>query len=159
MFKALLISVLFSMHPVHVTLTSIDFLPDTGTYNVFVRMYFDDFLTDSKLNGIVSDSVGFYAGTSESRDALEIYLSKKLIITVNEKTVSGKLTEMKVTENEISMNLEFNGVKKPVTIGVKNLILTDLYADQSNMVIVKVNDFEEGVKLTSDITEQIFKIK
>jgi hypothetical protein len=26
-------------------------------------------------------------------------------------------------------------------------------------VIVKVNDFEEGVKLTSDFTEQTFKIK
>ena len=37
--------------------------------------------------------------------------------------------------------------------------MTDLYADQSNMVIVKVNDFEEGVKLTSEITEQTFKIK
>jgi len=159
MFKSLLISVWFLMHPVHVTLTSIDFLPDTGIYNVFVRMYFDDFLTDSKLNGIVADSVGFYAGTSESRDAMEMYLSKKLIITVNEKTISGKLHEMKVEENEISMNLEFNGVKKPVTMVVKNLILTDLYADQSNMVIVKVNDFEEGVKLTSDITEQTFKIK
>lgn len=29
----------------------------------------------------------------------------------------------------------------------------------SNMILVKINDFEEGVKLTSDITEQTFKIK
>ncbi len=159
MFKALLISVWFLMHPVHVTLTSIDFVPDTGTYNVFVRMYFDDFLTDSKLNGNVVDSVDFYAGTSASREAMEMYLTKKLIIKVNEKPVSGKLREMKVADNEISMNLEFKGGKKPVTIIVKNLILTDLYADQSNMVIVKVNEFEEGVKLTSDITEQTFNIK
>ena len=159
MFKALLISVWFLMHPVHVTLTSIDFVPDTGTYNVFVRMYFDDFLTDSKLNGNVVDNVDFYVGTSASRDAMETYLSKKLIIKVNEKPVSGKLREMKVADNEVSMNLEFRGGKKPITITVKNLILTDLYADQSNMVIVKVNDFEEGVKLTSDITEQTFKIK
>jgi hypothetical protein len=159
MFKALLISVWFLMHPVHVTLTSIDFIPDTGTYNVFVRMYFDDFLTDCKLNGNVVDNIDFSAGTSSSRDVMEMYLGKKLIIKVNEKQVSGKLREMKVADNEISMNLEFKGGKKPVTIIVKNLILTDLYADQSNMVIVKVNEFEEGVKLTSDITEQTFNIK
>ena len=159
MFKALFISVWFLMHPVHVTLTSIDFVPDTGTYNVFVRMYFDDFLTDSKLNGNTVDSIDFYSGTSASRDATEMYLSKKLIIKVNEKPVSAKLLEMKVADNEISMNLEFKVGRRPVAIIVKNLILTDLYADQSNMVIVKVNDFEEGVKLTSDFTEQTFKIK
>jgi hypothetical protein len=147
------------MHPVHVTLTSIDFIPGTGSYNVFVRMYFDDFLTDSKLNGNVVNSVDFSTGTSASREAMEKYLSEKLIIKVNEKLLSGKLREMKVADNEISMNLEFKGGMKPNTIIVKNLILTDLYADMSNMLIVKVNDFEEGVKLTSDITEQTFKIK
>jgi hypothetical protein len=159
MFKALLISVLFLMHPVHVTLTSIDFVSDTGTYNVFVRMYFDDFMTDSKLNGNVLDDAEFSAGTPASGDAMMMYLAKKLVIKVNEKPVSGKLREIKVADNEISMNLEFKGGRKPVTIIVKNLMLTDLYADQSNMVIVKVNEFEEGVKLTSDITEQTFKIK
>ena len=122
-------------------------------------MYFDDFLTDSKLNGNIVDSIDFYSGTSASRDAMEMYLNKKLIIKVNEKPVSVKLHEMKVADNEISMNLEFKGGNKPTIITVRNLILTDLYADQSNMVIVKVNEFEEGVKLTSDITEQTFKIK
>jgi hypothetical protein len=147
------------MHPVHVTLTSIDFIPDQGSFNVFIRMYFDDFLTDSKLNGNVLKSEDFIIGTLASRDAMEKYLGEKLIIKVNEKLLSGKLHEMKVEDNEISMNLEYKGEKKPNTIIVKNHILTDLYLDMANMVIVKVNDFEEGVKLTSDITEQTFKIK
>jgi hypothetical protein len=147
------------MHPVHVTITSIDFIPDAGSYNVFVRMYFDDFLTDSKLNGNVVNSADFSESTAASKYAMEKYLSSKLIIKVNEKLLSGKLLEMKVADNEISINLEYKGGKKPDTIIVTNLILTDLYADMSNMVIVKVNDFEEGVKLTSDLTEQTFKIK
>jgi hypothetical protein len=159
MFKTLLISAWFLMHPVHVTLTSIDFVPDTGSYSVFVRMYFDDFLTDSKLNGNVLNSADFSSGTSASRDAMEKYLNAKLIIKVNEKLLSGKLREMKVEDNEISMNLDFKGGKKPTMIIVRNLILTDLYGDMSNMVIVKVDAYEEGAKLTSDITEQTFKIK
>ena len=60
---------------------------------------------------------------------------------------------------KLSMNLEYDYGKKPKTITVKNLIMTDLYSDQSNMIIVKDKDFEEGVKLTSEITEQTFKIK
>jgi hypothetical protein len=37
--------------------------------------------------------------------------------------------------------------------------MTGLYTDQANMVIVRIKDFEEGVKLTSELTEQTFKIK
>lgn len=66
---------------------------------------------------------------------------------------------MSIAENEISMNLVYNGGKKPETIEVQDRIMTSLYGDMSNMVIVTVGDYEEGVKLTSDITEQTFKIK
>ena len=65
----------------------------------------------------------------------------------------------KLTDNEVSMNLEYKAGKKPKIITVKNLIFTGLYNDMSNMIIVKINDFEEGVRLTSDLTEQTFKIK
>jgi len=159
MFKTLVISVWFLMHPVHVTLTSIDFVPDKGNFSVFIRMYFDDFLTDNKINGNLVDGVDFSSVTAVSRDAAEKYLSQKLIIKANDKLLTGKLRDVKVSDNEISMNIEYSGVKNPDTIIVKNLIMTDLYGDMSNMVIVKVNDFEEGVKMTSDMTEQIFKIK
>lgn len=54
--------------------------------------------------------------------------------------------------------MHFSNGKHPETITVKNIIMTDLYADQANMVIVKVADFEEGVKLTPGLTEQTFKI-
>ena len=159
MIKTLLISIWFLMHPVHVTLTSIDFVPDPGSFNVFVRMYFDDFLTDSKSGGNIVSGAEFIAGTPASRDAMEKYLNGKLVIKVNEKLLSGILGEMRVADNEISMNLEYKGGKKPNSLVVKNLIMTGLYSDQSNMVIVKVKEFEEGVKLTSDSTERTFKIK
>ncbi|HZK61017.1 MAG TPA: DUF6702 family protein, partial [Anaerovoracaceae bacterium] len=69
------------------------------------------------------------------------------------------LNEMKLTDNEISINMGYGVLKKPKTITVQNLIMTGLYADQSNMIIVKINEFEEGVKLTTDCTEKTFIIK
>jgi hypothetical protein len=64
-----------------------------------------------------------------------------------------------LVDNELSINLLYQGDKKPKIISVKNLIMTDLYSDMANMVIVRINEFEEGVKLTPDIYEQTFKIK
>lgn len=159
MFRVLFISVWFILHPVHVTLTSIDFVPDPGYFSVFVRMYYDDFLTDSALNVNEINDADINTGTSRSRDAMEKYLREKLIIKANEKHLEGKIREMSLVDNEISMNIEYKWVEDPDSVLVRNLILTDIYPDQSNMVIVRVNNFEEGAKLTSDLTEKIFIIK
>jgi hypothetical protein len=159
MIKTLFFSIWFLFHPVHVTLTSIDYNPGTYSFKVFVRMYFDDFLRDCKLSGIDVQEKDFSVQNSSSKDLMEKYLSDKVILRVNNEHLSGKLNDMNLADNEISMNLEYFNVKKPKTVLVKNLIMTGLYNDQSNMLIIKVNDFEEGVKLTSDITERTFKIK
>ena len=159
MFKTLFFFVWILFHPVHVTITSVDFIPAQGCFTVFVKMYLDDFLLDFKLNGGDINKNDFSDGSPESKSEMEKYLSKTLLIKANEKLLTGKINEMKVEDNEISMNLEYPAVKKPKAIIVKNLIMTNLYADQSNMIIVKVEDYEEGVKLTSDMTERTFKIK
>lgn len=159
MFKALFFSVWFAFHPVHVSLASIDYIPETNTFKVFVRMYFDDFLLDCKLNGDVIQKDGFSGSNPSSLEAMEKYLKQKVVLKVNDKLLSGKLQEMNMVDNEVSMNIEYINGNKPKTITVKNLIMTELHNDQSNMIIVKVEGFEEGVKLTSDLTEQTFKIK
>jgi hypothetical protein len=159
MVKALFFSIWFLFHPVHVTLTSIDYIQEMDYFKVFVRMYFDDFLLDCELNGKEIQNNDFLNNNSETKEVLEKYLEDKIIIKVNDKLISGELQEMEMADNEISMNLNYKSFKKPKTITVKNLIMTGLYNDQANMIIVKINDFEQGAKLTSDITEQTFKIK
>lgn len=159
MFKIFLISILFSFHPVHVSITSIDYSPESDSYKVFVRMYFDDFLLDCKLCGISVMEKDFLADNSSSREALEKYIGEKIVIKVNADKLSGKLFDMNLEANELSMNLEYSSGKNPKTIVFTNLIMTKLHNDQLNMVILKVNDFEEGIKLTAEMTERTFKIK
>ena len=141
MFKTLFFSIWFLFHPVHDTLTSIDYIPGMDSFKVFVRMYFDDFLLDYKLNGGDIQKEDFSDDNSSSRDVMEKYLREKVIIKVNEKLLTGKLQDMKLADNEISMNLEYITGKKPKTITVKNLIMTGLYSEQLNMIIVRINDF------------------
>jgi hypothetical protein len=144
---------------VHVTLTSIDYVPELDSFKVFVRMYFDDFLRDYKLGGKEIQDKEFSTTDASFIDKIQKYIAEKVIIKVNEKQLSGKLQNMNLADNEISMNLEYGASKRPRTVSVKNLIMTGLYTDMSNMILVKINNFEEGVKLTSDMTEQSFKIK
>jgi hypothetical protein len=159
MFKALFFSIWLFFHPVHVTLTSIDYIQEMDHFKVFVRMYLDDFMLDCKLDGIVIQNKDFSDNNSVIKEIIEQYLGGKIYIEVNKKLLSGQIENMNIADNEISLNLIYNSDKKPKTIKVKNLIMTGLYNDQANMIIVKINDFEQGVKLTSEATEQTFQIK
>ncbi len=156
---ALAISIIF--HPVHVSLTSIEHVPGTDSVKVFVRMYFDDFLLDYKL---FDKNVSYNYDTDNQlfpEEMLAKYLAEKLIISVNNKQIKGKLLNrvLAAQENEISANLVFLAVRKPEVIAVRNEIMTGLYDDQANMTIIRVSNFEEGVKLTPEKTEQTFILR
>lgn len=159
MIKAILFSIWFVFHPVHVTLTSIDHVSGTDSLKVFIRMYYDDFLLDYSLSGLPDAEPGSEEEITFPADLMNNYLNEKVNIIVNNKHLNGKLLNLTLEDNEISMNLIYSCDKKPETITVRNLIMTGLYSDQANMTIIRINDFEEGVKLTPDKTEETYSIR
>lgn len=135
-------------------------MPEANNYNGFIRVYLDDLLLDCDLNGFGISRDKLIARDKASVEMLERYLNEKVVISVNEKHARGSITklEIDVGSNEVDVNMLYVNGGRPETITVKNLIMTGLYKDQANMVIVKAADFEEGVRLTPEITEQTFKI-
>ena len=93
MLKTLFFSILLSVHPVHVTLTSIDYIPEMNSFKVFVRMYFDDFLLDCKLSGIDIQNKDFSGDNSLSEYVMEKYLNEKIVIKVNNKQLGYRKIE------------------------------------------------------------------
>jgi hypothetical protein len=146
------------LHPVHVSLLSIDYAPEGESFNVFLRVYFDDFLLDSGISSADQNKLKFPDQTLFTEGLLERYLNEKLLIAVNGKPVAGKIRNTDLSENELRMNLVFSPVNKINTVTVKNLILTSIYSDQANMTILKVNDYEQGIKLTAAMTEMTFEV-
>ena len=159
MIKSLVLLFMLAFHPVHVTMTSIDYIPENNSLKVFVKMYLDDFLLGLNDKGGKREEDFFKESSPESIAAVETYLGRMLIIMVNKKILSGKLYDLEIVENEVKLKIEYKINKKPEVITVKNMIMTRLYKDQSNLLIVKVNKFEEGIKLTSEFTEKTFIIK
>jgi hypothetical protein len=159
MLRALLFSVWFLLHPVHVTLTSIDYVPENDSFKVFIRMYFDDFINDNRLAGIEIEAKDFTPVGDSAINSMQRYLDEKVIIKVNDKKITGTISDITLADNEISMNLNYRGNKNPVQVSVQNLIMTGLYSDMSNMILLRISSFEEGFRLTSDMTEKTFNIK
>lgn len=159
MLKSLIFLFWFIFHPVHVTMTSIEYIPENDSLKVFVKMYFDDFLLDLIINGEKRDEDFFIKSVPESVTVMENYINSMLLIKVNKKLLTGKLNGLEIIDNEVKLNIEYKMTRPPELITVSNTIMTRLYKDQSNLLIIKVDNFENGIKLTSDYTGQTFKIK
>ncbi|MBP1674556.1 MAG: hypothetical protein H6Q24_694 [Bacteroidetes bacterium] len=154
----LIFSFWLALHPVHVSLLSIDYAPDKELFNVFLRIYFDDFLLDSGIKTEDQKKLDFSENNSFTKEVIGNYVNDKIRIIVNKRQISAELENIDLSDNELRMNLFLRTISKVNTITIKNLVMTSLYNDQANMIIVRVNDFEQGVKLTAEETEKTFEI-
>ncbi len=158
MVRLLFLSLWLAVHPVHVSLMSIDYVQDQKIFNVFLRVYFDDFLLDSGIEPGDQKKLVFLGSDGFTQKVISDYVNDRVNLRVNNRQINAELVNMDLSDNELRMNLTFGSAGKVNSITVRNLIMTSLYNDQTNMIIVKVNDFEEGVRLTVQETEKRFEI-
>lgn len=159
MVKTLLFFSWLLFHPVHVTISSIDYSQVTNQYDVFIKVYYDDFLSDIKLNNNNSAIIISSESGNLQKDIVKKYLNEKFLLFEDQIRLNPVIDSARVVDGEVLINLNFKSEIKPEFLTVKNYLLTSLYSDQANMIIIKVNNFEEGYKLTCEIPEQTIKIK
>jgi hypothetical protein len=158
MVRILICSLLLLSHPVHVSFLSIDYVPESKSVNLFLQLYHDDFLLDAGIRPTDRTASDSLRSDRFLSDLILKYANNKIKIAVNNEYFSANLDEYNLLQNELKVHLSFTVERKISTIAVQNLIMTQLYSDQENMVIIKVNEFEKGIKLTANKTEQTFEI-
>lgn len=158
MIRFVILSLWLAFHPVHVSLMSIDYAPEVETFNMFLMVYFDDFLLDSGIGADGEEKMVLSGSEDETRKILARYVNEKVKIAVNGKPVKAEMGTVNLADNELRMKLTFASTGKVRSVTVKSLIMTSIYNDQANMLIVKVNDFEEGARLTALEPEKTFEI-
>jgi hypothetical protein len=133
--------------------------PGKGIIKVVLKLNYDDFIFDYRFT--INDDQNFEpSGVIDTTKILvSKYLTNKVQIFADDKKLKGQLTNIESVNGELNMNLLYYYSKKAKRFKVKNTILTGLNKNQSNLLIFKYNDFEEGVKLTPEKTEQTFILK
>lgn len=150
MLKTLILPILLTFHPVHVTLTSIEQIQGSDSMKVFFRMYYDDFLLDYKKYNQKSNLAKISVNQSFPADMINKYFNDKVHIYVNNKLLTGKVLIVNIQDNEIFLNLSLRSDKDPKKIKISNKVLTGLYSDQINMIFIKINKNEHAMRLTPE---------
>jgi len=138
------------MHPVHVTLTTINQVQGADSMKVFFRMYYDDFLRDYRLYDPACNLEKISVNQSFPADLVSKYFNDKVHIYINNKLLTGKVLTVNIQDYEIFLNLLYRSDKDPKKIKIRNQVLTGLYSDQTNMIFININKNEEAMRLTPD---------
>jgi Domain of unknown function (DUF6702) len=160
MLKILAIPVLLFFQSGHLTMTSIEQMPGTDSLKVVVRLNYELFLRDYQQT--VNDDIGLELlrkYKSFPADLANNYINSKVSIYINKKLLLGKLLKMEAADGYIIMNILYRGDKKPKSLTVRNRILTGLFSDIENLTIIRIKDFETGIKFTQKHSEETFVLK
>jgi len=141
------------LHPVHVTITGIDYDEKMNLFSLYVKVYSDDMEQDM----IIGDS---QKGDSYSmdKDGFQGWLSNRLIIKENGKPLKLELMRIETDADEHKFFLQAKGSRHSHSVTISNTINVRLYEDQSNMIMFKYREIEEGFKLSPSDTLKVFNV-
>jgi len=141
---ALLIPVCSQAHPLHLSITNITY--ENGKLNIKLKTFRDDW------------EVGYFHyhgkavdfSDSDKRDLpwFNKYLSERFWIAENKETQSLILEIDSVSLDEDAMTIEMHAtlLSEPNSLYIYNALLTDIYPDQTNLVIFGFGKKETGIK-------------
>lgn len=159
MLKIFLLSLWIFTQTTHESFMSMECYPEKGVIKVFLKMNHDDFVFDYRFT--INDDQNF--NPSGKMDTTEMlirkYIGNRLQIFADDKKLNGQLTNLESTKGELNMQLLYYYNNRVKRFNVKNTILNGTNKNHTTLLIFKYNDFEEGVKLTPEKTEQTFMIK
>ena len=159
MLKYLTLILWFAAHPVHVTMMSIEYAAEKDGFEAYLQVYYDDFLIDYENVAGTVPEFDFDKGKEKTIGLIEDYLKSRIEVDNNKKKLDFRISDLTMSDNELKINLFFEEPGRSKVYKVRNSILTKIYKDQTNLMIFKYDKFEEGVKLTADMTNHVFTVK
>ncbi len=147
------ISLFFSfMHPVHVSFTNIEYMEESQEIQIASRVFWDDVETSINQQFDVKLNLGSEAQHPEYEEFIRLWFANNLRITIDGKIIppeNVKLEHIDMGAVDMLVNLSFDS-EKPASMKVENQLLCDLFADQSNLVILAINEKQESFSLTAE---------
>lgn len=135
-------------HPLHVSLTSIEYSADTKKLSIAVKVNTEDFELAMAHNYEIMLNLNKKNELKDCDKYINNYFVQALQIIMNNKDKLQLTLSRKETAEEstwLYFDIPYN--ERPRQITIKNALLLDTFMEQTNMVILSLNGKEKGFKL------------
>ena len=143
--------ILLSLHPIHVSVTEIEFDQKDHALEIMMRVFIDDLELSlrNSLNQPELDIMNPPKGVTID-DLASDYLSRHFRIALDNKAQKTVYLGHEREGEAFIFYIEVKNVEKWSTIRIHNDIIMATYDDQSNLVHVFVNDDVKSLRLTQN---------
>ncbi len=143
--------VLWFLHPMHVSVTEIQYNEKNKSFEIISRIFIDD-LELSIRNKAKDETLDLLKPPSgQTTDQLvSSYLREKLSIRLDGKLAKINYIAHEIEDAAIICYLEIEGVKKVKTVEVTNSVIQETHDDQSNLVHVTYLGPIKSLRLVRD---------
>jgi hypothetical protein len=145
------LSLLLFLHPIHVSVTEIEFDEKDKALEIMMRVFIDD-LELTLRNELKQPELDILAPKNGKTNDQIIgdYLKEHFKIQLDSKLQKTQYLGHEQEGDAFILYVEVTNVKKWKTIQIMNDIMTDTHEDQSNLVHVTVKGNIKSLRLTQD---------
>ena len=150
MLSSKILTLLFLMpgfHPIHISVTNMDYDMDKQLFEVSFRIFWDDFETIIWRNY----DVNLKLTQQDERKDKELYFSKYIfdhfLIKADAKLLHGSFKKGEIKELSIWMDFSFSCPPDIKKLEIENRIMMDMFDDQTNLLIVRFKEVEKAYTL------------
>ena len=159
-FFVLILSENLQAHPIHVSMTNMDYSPDSSKIEYSVKLFYDDFqkLINYKYNTLI-DFATLKRMTTKEQQSIIDYINRNLILTDdNQKVIDSKFTGWKVEDFSVWLFFCANIKAELSSVTISNTIMLDLFVDQVNLVILQIDDLQKGFEFNKRTTSYTYML-
>ena len=146
-------------HPVHISYTNVEYIQKESRFDVLFKLFVDDFgLILGKKYNKTFDLLSKQQLKS-NKEFIDKYITDHFKLTTNGKEIARqglKLDSLQVKEQAIWLFYKLNTKGSFNNIEIHNSLMTDLYVDQTNLLIFSYRSEQKALKFSS--TKTIEKI-
>ncbi len=148
-------------HPVHISYTHIEFNQTTNKFEILIKLFVDDF--DLILFQKYGKNLKLAEGKMDkgNDETIKRYINEhfKLIINGKDKAKpSFNLLKKEIKDLSIWLHFDFSFKGNCSTFEIYNSLMTDLYPDQSNLLIFTYKDEQKAFKFKTGKTKEQFTL-
>ena len=143
------ILIILGLHPIHLTVTNIEYNPKTKNLDISIRLFINDFEKILYIQNGVQTNICSENENHNADKLINNYITNHLRIEINNETISSKKFILKKKKKEdITLWLYYSiKYKKSIkSVKIENSLMDDLYKDQKNLLIFTYKNQQKPMK-------------
>ena len=136
------------MHPVHVSITNMEYSKEREEFDISMRIFKDDLQTAINHSYDTNINLVDITGQTDQIKHINRYINDAFYVKSNGKTFPIKPIHHEITDEAILLSYSCQVPDDLTSIEIRNTILMDIYHDQTNLVIFSYTGREKGLRFT-----------